>query len=224
MSSRGCILLVGVALAAPLFSQPLISCGTSADVNFTGGFAFTDTTLSPDPQFQSMRYGSSFRYDIPLAPGLYAVSLSFIEPNKTAAGQRRFTVAIAGQQTPVLDLFALAGRQPYTLRTIALVGAGLLAIQFSGVLGNAVVSTIQVAPAKLTDVFTVPIVSDFLGSLIAVAPIVGLVNTWDTCISPPTCAGIDRVSIYALDGTPIQYYAIPYTNEPSPAQWKRKFP
>lgn len=208
-------------------AQPLITAGSATDQYFTGGTAYacagSDSCAGiADQQYQNLRFGSSFRYDVPVAPGLYFVELRFIEPNQVAAGKRRFQVTVSGQQTPILDLFALAGRLPYVLKTVALAGAGTLTIQFQGITGNAVVSAIQIRPAALLDLFSAQAVSDVVGGLSTVVPLVGLASMWQTCVSPPSCAGLDRLVITDMNGVAYQYIATPSTTAYDSTQWAPK--
>jgi hypothetical protein len=134
-----------VALRA--FAQPItIQAGSPTDQYFTGGVGAWAVPLPAPLAF--LRYGTSFSYAIPLANGMYNIAVTVVEPNKTAAGQRLFTVIANGQASAPLDVFALAGADnvAYTLPLQALVGAGMLRLQFTASLGNAIVSEIAVTP------------------------------------------------------------------------------
>lgn len=125
-------------------AQPLtIAAGSPTDSSFVGGSAYIDNTLGAAP-FNAMRFGPSFSYRIPSAPGLYRVRISFIEPNKTAGNQRLFTVKVGGVTSDLIDLYTVSGRREYSIETTALATFGNIDIQFTGVLGNAVVSLIEV--------------------------------------------------------------------------------
>ena len=137
------------ALAQGVASTPLtIAAGSAADVYSTGGTPWTvpPGPPAPAPGLPTLRYGTSFKYDIPVVSGLYAVSLVFAEPNAAAPGARVFTAAINGQVSPPIDVFALthADNAPYTFVGYALAGAGGIHLQFTGLIGNAIVSQIQV--------------------------------------------------------------------------------
>src|SRR5215831_7598560 len=104
-------LLAFVLAAALQLGAICINAGGSADAAcmadqyFTGGTAYADPSM-PIP---ALRYGN-FSYAIPAAPGLQEVTLSFVEPNKNAAGQRLFTTSINGAAvsiagSEVIDLF-----------------------------------------------------------------------------------------------------------------------
>ncbi len=143
-------------------------CG--ADQFFAGGAAW-----GPDQQaglaLETLRYGvngAAFSYNIPVAPGAYQVKLSFVEPNKTAAGQRLFTVSVNGQQSPVLDVFSLAGgqQQVYVVNYFAMASVGFIQLDFKPVMGgatpgakavpvgNPIVSRIELTPISV--VLTLP--------------------------------------------------------------------
>jgi glucan endo-1,3-alpha-glucosidase len=93
----------------------------AADVDFNTGNAFSSSTAidlsaaangAPAAVYASCRWAPSFSYTIPglTAGGHYTVRLHFAELTWTAAGQRKFNVAING--TSVLsgfDIFAAAG-------------------------------------------------------------------------------------------------------------------
>jgi hypothetical protein len=143
---KGIIILfaVGTAIAQPV----TIAAGSSADQYYSAGSTPWLQAGAP-AGFTTLRYAPGFSYTIPVQNGLYAVNLGFIEPNKSGAGQRVFTVTANGQQTAPIDLFKLAGQVnlPYAAPTIyAFVGAGFLTLQFAATAGNALVSTISVQP------------------------------------------------------------------------------
>ncbi len=98
--------------------------------------------------YQTLRYGTSFSYTIPLASqGLTSVSVLLMEPNKTGPGQRVFTVTVNGHQSPPLDLFALTGGKlvPYEVDFL-FVAVGQVTVSLNASIGNAVVSAIVVLP------------------------------------------------------------------------------
>jgi len=97
--------------------------------------------------------GSKFSYSLKLLPGkTYLVTVGFLEPVKTAAGQRLFNVtATANSQTQTvisnLDVFAKAGGKgtAYAQKFPVTVGAdGSLKLEFQGVNDKAMVSNIMV--------------------------------------------------------------------------------
>lgn len=93
------------------------------------------------------RLGASFAYQIPVPNGTYNVTLGFLEPTVTTAGERLFDVSANGvKQIEALDVFqAAGGRNTAIARTFTTeVTNGVLALQFQGVRGDAIVSNISV--------------------------------------------------------------------------------
>jgi hypothetical protein len=145
-------------LALPACAQILINAGGpavgayEADSRFTGGAVWTpaeDTAMgSQSGEFQTLRYGASFAYTVPVAQGGYHVALLMLEPNKTAPAQRRFTATINGHESAALDLFALAGKlTPYEV-DFDVSAEKAITINFRATVGNAVVSAIVIRPAS----------------------------------------------------------------------------
>jgi beta-galactosidase len=94
-----------------------------------------------------MRYGTSFSYAIPAANGTYTVNFKFTEPTATGVGQRKFDVSLEGTLVlDDLDIYSAAGGSLKALdRSFnTTVSDGKLNIAFTGVVGNALVSTIEV--------------------------------------------------------------------------------
>lgn len=90
--------------------------------------------------FRDLKYSPSFSCEIPVMPGIYAVTLLLMEPNKTAQGQRLFTVTVNGHQSPSLDLFKLRGKlQAYELSFFVNVES-TIHINLQASIGNAVLS------------------------------------------------------------------------------------
>jgi hypothetical protein len=121
------------------------------------GFAGGTTSVSgaaiagtfDDALFSSYRFGSSFTFSKSVANGSYQLRLLFEDPTATAAGQRKFNVSAQG--TTILsnfDLFAAAGANKKAVaRTFTVnVTNGALSLKFTGVVGNAIVSGIELLP------------------------------------------------------------------------------
>jgi hypothetical protein len=134
-------------LALPLCAQSVqIDCGSPSDQYFSGGIAWNQASLGQDT---TLRYGKSFSYSIPTAPGLYWVKLTLIEPNATGPGQRTMIVSVNGQATDPIDIWAIAKiTTPYVLKLPAAMITGKLNVQLTGIVGNAVVSSITVEPGS----------------------------------------------------------------------------
>ena len=141
-------------------SDPLLgSHRYGSDNFFTGGTPVTLAPLTvingigsaaiPDTGrvWDAYREGSAFGYQIPLANGNYRVTLGFLEPTAAAAGQRFFNVSANGiLQIANLDILGAAGAQNTAIaRTfVASVSNGVLALDFTGVTGKAILSNIAV--------------------------------------------------------------------------------
>lgn len=131
-------------LSLPLLGQNLylnagggITGFYEQDRNFSSSFVAIDPTLGFGP-LQTQRYGTSFSYSLPAPNGLYWVYLDFVEPNKTAIGQRIFSVTL-GESKTNLDIFFLAGGQkkPYRFSQKIKVTDGRIDILLQSVSCNA---------------------------------------------------------------------------------------
>jgi len=157
MKPHALLLLVLVACSSPCATVIRQACGGpggldpagntwTADANFTGGVSFATAPAGLTPPYLNLRYASSFSYQLPLPAGAYTVTLKFVEPNKTAAGQRLFSVSANG--VPIItavDLFAKNGMlKPADASFPVTVAAAGLKLQFTATVGTAVVSGIQV--------------------------------------------------------------------------------
>jgi len=128
-------------------SQPEATCTLVAPQTCT----YTDTAM-PAP-YQTLRYGPSIHYRIPMQAGVYVGFLHWVEPNKTAAGQRLFTVTIQnGETSAPIDVFALAPGLDvhYAMPFLCVAQIGACDIQLTAVTGNAIISEIDLAGAPLT--------------------------------------------------------------------------
>lgn len=133
--------------ALPLLAQIHIDAGSSADKNFSGGWAYQYPDVPAGGYLPTMRYGN-FSYSFPVLPGDYTVTLTFIERIVTTVGAHVFNVSINGAVVlPNFDLFALAGSGVPVMRTFPVrVAISPLTITFSTVTRNASVNMIDVAP------------------------------------------------------------------------------
>ena len=98
--------------------------------------------------YDSFREGD-FSYDIPVPAGSYEITLKFVEPSASAAGQRVFDV-IANGKTVLsrFDVFAAAGGK---LKSVARnfdveATGGKLTLGFRPIHGDAIVSALSVTP------------------------------------------------------------------------------
>ncbi len=158
----GLILIVAASLHAATVVR--MACGGpggtdaagnvwAADNTVGGGLAWTaanQPNLSSQPiPYRSLCYSvnaSSFSRTFTVAPGSYTVKLKFLEPNKTAPGQRLFGASING--VPViagLDLFAVAGAlKPYDLAFQTTALNGTIQIVFTTTVWKSVISAIHI--------------------------------------------------------------------------------
>lgn len=133
----------------------------SADSGFSGGYQWTaanQPALGSQPvPYNALRASSGFpfTYSFTLQPNsTYTVTLKFIEPNKTAAGQRIFGVSLNSTVNfSSIDLFATTGLlKPLDLMpfVVSTGSDGKITITLTPATGNAVLSGIQIdgpAPA-----------------------------------------------------------------------------
>lgn len=125
------------------FFSPVSTCTTG------GTCAYAAVNMGPPP-LGTARYGYSmipFVYRIPVPVGTCDLALDFVEPNKTAAGQRIFTVQANDQTVTDLDIFARVGLlRPLTITLPAIATpTGELLITFTPKPGtwNAIVNAIR---------------------------------------------------------------------------------
>jgi beta-galactosidase len=114
-------------------------------------FKFNEPNPYVPQLFRTWREGS-FAYEIPLRNGKYHVKLSFFEPDsKAAAGTRKFDVVINGAAVESeLDVFATAGgAMKAVVRDYPMqVANGKAELEFKPVIGKAVLSAIEILPAR----------------------------------------------------------------------------
>lgn len=135
-----------VSITIPGIQPPptILLAGSAADSQCVGAeFKYSDAKLPVN--YPTLCFGPTVHYQLQFPPGLYAGSLIFVEPNRTAAGQRLMTVSVQGQTSPQLDIFAQVGLDKVlAFPFLALVSAGTLDILVTGNVGNAVLSGIYV--------------------------------------------------------------------------------
>jgi len=168
---RTLVLALFLVLASPAATLIRMACGGaggtdpqgnvwSPDASFTGGSTWPANgstaadraaMAAQDIPYRNLRYsnppGTSLSYTFQLPPGSYSIVLKFLEPNKTAAGQRVFAVSING--APVLsnlDLFAVSSGalKPYDDAFPVVTASGAIRIDLAPSVGNAVLSGIQI--------------------------------------------------------------------------------
>ena len=124
-----------------------------SDTFFNGGEGHN--TKSPvkadDPALYTSYREGAFSYDIPVPDGRYDVHLRFMEPTATQVGARVFDVAVNGAMAlPGFDVFQAAGGKAIAVDKMvkAQASGGHIHIDFKPRTGQAVVSAIEVTPAK----------------------------------------------------------------------------
>jgi hypothetical protein len=130
-----------------------IDCGSTSDYYYQGGQAGASSVVTSGTNqpayFQTYRQGDNLVYYLNLPNGDYAVEFAFIEPQFSAAGQRKIDVYLQTVQVfNALDIIANA-KAPNTALVVAAathVPNGLLRIQFVGTTGGAIISGINVYP------------------------------------------------------------------------------
>ena len=130
---------------------PPVPTGWSGAIGYSGAVVINGLGSSTIPEtgrvWDMWREGSAFSYQIPKANGNYTVTLGFVEPSATAAGQRVFSVAANGVNAITnLNVFSAAGAKNTAIaRSFPVtVSNGTLTLNFTGVVGKAIVSNIAV--------------------------------------------------------------------------------
>jgi len=128
----------------------------AADTNFIDGKEFS--TILPvgntndSNLFQSGRMGDHFSYQVYLPNGKYEINLNFVEsPYITGKGQRVFDVTVEDKvELNNLDIWSEVGSQKALTKTIKVnLKDGFLDIDFDSVVGQALVSSIEIIPDKI---------------------------------------------------------------------------
>lgn len=130
---------------------PPVPAGWGGAIGYSGAVVINGLGSSTIPEtgrvWDMWREGSAFSYQIPKANGNYTVTLGFVEPSATAAGQRVFSVVANGANAITnLDVFSAAGAKNTAIaRSFPVtVSNGMLTLNFTGVVGKAIVSNIAV--------------------------------------------------------------------------------
>ncbi|MEI5688531.1 glycoside hydrolase family 2 TIM barrel-domain containing protein [Sphingomonas kyungheensis] len=144
--------LVAPQVAGKRFgSDAFFDGGTAGSVNPAAGYGPPPprkvvTGTAGGVVAETYRQGR-FGYRIPLAPGRYALDLTFVEPS-LAAGARQFDVTVNGRRViAALDVAAAAGGplRAITRRVSVEVGDGVLDVRFVPVKGEAIVSALEIS-------------------------------------------------------------------------------
>jgi beta-galactosidase len=124
-----------------------------SDTFFKGGEGHNAKAAvkADDPSLYTSYREGAFSYDIPVPDGHYEVHLRFMEPSANQAGARVFDVAVNGAVAlPGFDVFQAAGGKAIAVDKVvkAQASGGHIHIDFTPRTGQAVVSDIEVTPAK----------------------------------------------------------------------------
>ena len=146
------LLLILTCAAAHAATVANIACGSVSDSGFSGGYAWTVTNQpalgTQTAPYNALRasYGAApITYTLSVPAGQATVTLAFIEPNKTAAGLRKFNVTINGAVvTSGLDPFAVSGLLNPFSQKYQITSTGTVTIVLTATLGNAVISGITI--------------------------------------------------------------------------------
>eukprot|EP00170_Pyropia_yezoensis_P007260 contig_29660_g7282 len=151
----------GGAVGAFAADAPALVTGASR-ANVLPAAVVTGTAGLPRALYTSRRYageGGTFAYAIPVERGTYyAVRLHFAEiwERVDAPGARLFSVALEGATVLCnYDVFADVGTNVATVKTFTtVVTDGVLDVEFTSVVGTAMVMAIEVEPSRV--VFNTP--------------------------------------------------------------------
>jgi len=124
-----------------------------SDTFFSGGEGHNAKVgvKADDPALYTTYREGAFSYDIPVPDGRYDVHLRFMEPSASKAGARVFDVAVNGAVAlPAFDIFQAAGGKAIAIDKVikAQASGGHIHIDFTPRAGQAVVSGIDITPAK----------------------------------------------------------------------------
>lgn len=166
------VLIFACVLAARGATVARMACGGTggtdpagnvwaADSKVGGGAAWTianQPALASQPvPYQALCYSTAtipFSRAFTVPAGNYSVTLKWIEPNKTAAGQRTFTATINGAPVAIgLDIFSVTGGalKPYDQTYQVAAPGGSIQVTIAGVIGNGLLSAVQIDSVPAPD-------------------------------------------------------------------------
>lgn len=156
----------------------------------------------PDAVYGTERYAKALAYEIPLADGVYDLTLKFAEIYFNEAGRRVFDAEVEGVQViDDLDLFASSGAKflahDVLIEDVA-VTDGVLDIDFAASVNNAKLSGIVIAPASPEEIAAL---SASVGPRIALEgdepvgpfPMTAEESAWQVNAAPDAIADLVRV-------------------------------
>ncbi len=162
--SRTILRLFLLGAIALQLAATVIDCGTPAGDQYAAGGApwlIPQALLPPGSTDATLRYGTSFSYHIPIAPGTYSVTLRFQEP--ALPGSDSLTLPVYQRVSPLprrvfnvslngalvidqLDLFAVSGILPYSQTFQVPAPTGFIDVLLVATVRSAVISAIEVTP------------------------------------------------------------------------------
>jgi hypothetical protein len=177
----------------------------SSDTGSSGGTPYITTmpiTGTADPTlFQTMRFGTSFAYGFAVANGSYILNLNFADPADQLIGERTMNVSVNGQSLLTnFDVVAQAngGLRAVTREFPVTVTTGQIILQFTGMVGYAIINAIEILPqtgvtvalAPATTVLTAPQTAQFTPT------VSGSANTAVTWSLSPPIGSISATGLY----------------------------
>ena len=124
-----------------------VACGSAGDMGFSGVGSYAYALAGQSAPYNAMRASAApFSYTFSVAPGTYSIKLSFIEPRATQVpGARKFNIDIGGVRYQTgFDIFAIGGTLAPLDATYRAAFTGPIIITFTPVVGNVIVSGIQI--------------------------------------------------------------------------------
>jgi len=140
------LLLILVACTIHAATVYNVACGSAMDTGYSGAGSYAYAMAGQPSPYNAMRASATpFSYTFAVTPGTYTIKLSFIEPRPTqTAGSRKFNIDISGVRYQTgFDIFAIGGLAPLDA-TYRAAFTGPIVITFTPVIGNAIVSGVQV--------------------------------------------------------------------------------
>lgn len=150
--------------AADHYHQPMVPCRFSGStvLNPPCAALYSDATVVSSTLLYAV--GQPLTYTLPAPAAVCDVAIMAWEPNKTGVGQRVFSIQAGDRSSGPIDLFALAGQKRLYRLILPSVPAvnGQITVQFLPLIGNPVVSSLQLQncstpPPAVTGTFSCPV-------------------------------------------------------------------
>lgn len=200
-------LLGAQAIFFPLDLGVVPATGCNPVVTRPCAVVYTDQTL-PIISMVYSALGDPLVYPKLSVPnGAAMVVLSFVEPNKTAAGQRVFTVRVNDTPPITVDVFKMTGgaKKRLDIPLLIDVEGGGIRLELRASAGNAMISQIKVVS------------------------LISILTSWMTCVGDTgpasNCDGLNYVRLMPPGGTPVVLLgASPPAGFVPTAQFVQKWP